>query len=45
MKYYLHHGLLIQIEYLKSSKIFAEAEQLTDNWPWEVEEYRNRIGL
>ena len=45
MKYYLHHGLIIQIEYLKSSKILAEAEQFTDNWPWEADEYRNRIGL
>jgi predicted nucleotidyltransferase len=45
MKYYLHRGLIIQIEYLKSSKILMDAEQLTDNWPWEADEYRNRIGL
>jgi predicted nucleotidyltransferase len=45
MKYYLHHGLIIQIEYLKSSKILADAEQFTDNWPWEADEYRNRISL
>jgi kanamycin nucleotidyltransferase len=45
MKYYLHRGLIIQIEYLKSSKILHDAEQLTDNWPWEADQYRNRIAL
>ena len=45
MKYYLHQGLIIQIEYLKSSNTLAAAEQLTDNWPWEADQYRNRIAL
>ena len=45
MKYYLHRGLIIQIEYLNSSKILRDAEQLTDNWPWEADQYRNRIAL
>ena len=45
MKYYLHQGLIIQIEYLKSSSMLAAAEQLTDNWPWEADQYRNRIAL
>jgi kanamycin nucleotidyltransferase len=45
MKYYLHRGLIIQIEYLKSSKILSDAEQFTDNWPWEADQYRNRISL
>ena len=45
MKYYLHRGLIIQIEYLKSSKILSDAEQFTDNWPWEADQYRNRIAL
>jgi len=45
MKYYLHRGLIIQIEYLKSSKILSDAEQFTDNWPWEADQYRNRIPL
>lgn|GEM_PF-1381195 len=45
MKYYLHRGLIIQIEYLKSSRILHDAEQLTDNWPWEADQYRNRIAL
>ncbi len=45
MKCYLHHGLIIQIEYLKSSKILGDAEQFTDNWPWEADQYRNRIAL
>jgi predicted nucleotidyltransferase len=45
MKYFLHRGLIIQIEYLKSSKILSDAEQFTDNWPWEADQYRNRIAL
>ena len=45
MKYYLYRGLIIQIEYLKSSKILSDAEQFTDNWPWEADQYRNRIAL
>jgi KNTase-like protein len=45
MKYYLHRGLIIQIEYLNSSKILEDAEQFTDNWPWEADQYRNRITL
>jgi len=45
MKYYLHRGLIIQIEYVKSSKILSDAVQLTDNWPWEADQYRNRIAL
>ena len=45
MKYYLHRGLIIQIEYLKSSSILDAAEQFTDNWPWEADQYRNRIAL
>src|SRR5260370_22026526 len=45
MKYYLYRGLIIQIEYLKSSKLLSDAEQFTDNWPWEADQYRNRIAL
>ncbi len=45
MKYYLHRGLIIQIEYLQSSKILTDAEQFMENWPWEADEYRNRIRL
>jgi KNTase-like protein len=45
MKYYLHRGLIIQIEYLKSSRILSDAEQFTNNWPWEADQYGNRIPL
>ncbi len=45
MKYYLHKGLIIDIQYSKSSKILDEAEQFTDNWHWEADQYRNRIEL
>jgi hypothetical protein len=45
MKYYLYRGLIIQIEYLKSSNVLDSAERFTDNWPWEADQYRNRIVL
>jgi len=45
MKYYLYSGLIIQIEYCKSSKILDDAERFTDNWPWAADQYRNRIVL
>src|SRR3989442_6365492 len=45
MKYYLHQRLIIQIEYLKSSNTLAAAEQPTDNWPSEADQYSNRIAL
>ncbi len=45
MKYYLRRGLIIQIQYLKSSSILDAAEQFADNWPWEADQYRNRIDL
>ncbi len=45
MKHYLHRGLIIDIQYLKSSNILDAAEQFTDNWHWEADQYRNRIAL
>ncbi|TMI19715.1 hypothetical protein E6H32_01270 [Candidatus Bathyarchaeota archaeon] len=45
MKYYLHRGLIIHIQYLKSSSILDDAERFTDNWHWAADEYRNRIVL
>ena len=45
MKYYLHGGLIIQIEYLNSSKMLRDAEQFGDNWLWVADQYRNRIVL
>jgi KNTase C-terminal domain len=45
MKYYLHRGLIIHIQYLKSSNILDAAELFTDNWHWEADQYRNRIDL
>src|SRR3989442_2291331 len=44
MEYYLHQGLIIQIECLKSSDTLAAAERLTYNWPWEADQYRNRMA-
>ncbi|PYS57543.1 MAG: hypothetical protein DMF76_21915 [Acidobacteria bacterium] len=45
MKYYLYRGLIVEIEYLKSTNILNAAERFTDNWPWEADQYRNRIAL
>jgi len=45
MKYYLHKGLIIQIQYLESSDILRAAEQFALNWHWEADQYRNRIAL
>ncbi len=45
MKYYLHGGLIIHIQYPKSSYTLDDAEQFTDNWHWVADQYRNRIAL
>ena len=45
MKSYLHQGLIMNIEYLRSSNILKAAEQFTKNWHWEADQYRNRIAL
>ena len=45
MKYYIHKGLIIQVDYLQSSNILTAAERITDNWHMEVDQYRNRIAL
>ena len=45
MKSYLHQGLIINIECLRSSNILKAAEQFTKNWHWEADQYRNRIAL
>jgi kanamycin nucleotidyltransferase len=45
MKYYLHRGLIIHIQYLKCSYTLDDAEQFTDNWHWVADQYRNRIVL
>src|SRR2546428_3833404 len=36
MKSYLHRGLIIHIQYLKSPNILDAAEQFTGNWHWEA---------
>jgi len=45
MKSYLHQGLIIDIEYLRSSNVLEAADQFTKNWHWEADQYRNRIAL
>ena len=45
MKYYLHKGLIIQVDYLQSSNFLRAAERFTDNWHMEADQFRNRISL
>ena len=45
MKYYLYRGLIVNIEYLKSQDILADAERVTKDWHWAADQYRNRIAL
>jgi len=45
MKYYLHRGLIIHIQYLESSYALDDAEKFTENWHWVADQYRNRIAL
>ena len=45
MKYYVHRGLIIHIQYPKSSYTLDDAQQFSDNWHWVADQYRNRIVL
>ena len=45
MKYYLHRGLIIHIQYLTSSYVLDDAGLFTDSWHWVADQYRNRIEL
>src|SRR3989442_15695693 len=45
MKYYLHRGLIINVEYPTSSYTLDDAEKFTKDWHWEHDQYRNRIEL
>lgn len=45
MKYYLHRGLIVNIEYFKSQSILDDAERVTKDWHWAADQYRNRIVL
>ena len=45
MKYYVHQGLIIHIQYPKSSYTLDDAQQFSDSWHWVADQYRNRIDL
>jgi kanamycin nucleotidyltransferase len=45
MKYYLHGGLIVNIEYLTCSYVLDDAEKFTKDWHWVADQYRNRIEL
>jgi kanamycin nucleotidyltransferase len=44
-KYYLHHGLLVQIDYKQESPFLKEVVKITREWPLWADECRNRIVL
>lgn len=44
-KYYIHNGLLVQIDYLQESAFLKEAREPGRDWPIGADEYRNRIVL
>lgn len=44
-KYYLHDGLLIQIDYKQESAFLKEVVTITREWPLWADECRNRIVL
>jgi hypothetical protein len=44
-KYYLHHGLLVQIDYRQESEFLKAAREPGHDWPLGADECRNRIVL
>ncbi len=44
-KYYVHNGLLVQIDYPQESAFLKAARQPGWDWPIQADQYRNRIVL
>lgn len=44
-KYYVHRGLVVEVDYPQESSFLQAARALTKNWPIEADQYRNRIVL
>lgn len=44
-KYYVHRGLVVEVDYRQESDFLTAARVLTRNWPMEADQYRNRIVL
>lgn len=44
-KYYVHRGLVVEVDYRQESDLLKAARVLTKNWPMEADQYRNRIVL
>ncbi len=44
-KYYVHNGLLVEIDYPQESAFLRAARQLGSDWPIQADQYRNRIVL
>ncbi len=45
VKYYLHKGMVVEIDYVQESNFLKSARRITLNWPIETDQYRNRVAL
>ena len=45
MKYYLYNGLVVEIDYRQESNFLRAARRVTQNWPNEADQYRNRLVI
>ncbi len=44
-KYYVHNGLLVQIDYMEESAFLKAAREPGRDWPLGADQYRNRVVL
>jgi kanamycin nucleotidyltransferase len=44
-KFYVYHGLLVEIDYLQESNFLKSASKIGWDWPIQADQYRNRIVL
>jgi predicted nucleotidyltransferase len=44
-RFYVYHGLLVEIDYVQESNFLKAATKVGGDWPIEADQYRNRIVL
>lgn len=44
-KYYVHRGIVVDIDYPQESKFLHEARTVRGNWPIIADQYRHRLPL
>ena len=44
-KYYLYRGIVVEIDYFQEASFLQAARRVTLNWPFEADEYRNRVTI